>query len=364
MLQRVDIDAIKRAHPIEDVVVHYGIDLRPSGRALVGRCPFHADGGRPNLHVYPASASFYCFRCAVGGDVFTFIQRIEAVDFLTAVERMDGRGTCRTAAAIPPARPASSHPGRTSARMEWGPDERACLAAAVELYQNRLLGDETALTYVTGRGIEQPTVERCRLGYAAGDELASYLRWRRLPLQAAMRVGLLRHGGRETMAGRVVVPEIRGGQPIWMVGRAIDPSIDGPKYLGLPGRKPLLGWESARGSRTVYVVEGPFDWLTLRSWELPALGLVGTHVRPAALHVLTHFERIYLALDSDDAGCAAAGAINAALGNRAVSIQLSGVKDVADLAVLPDGRGRAAFVQAIQDAESGSRTTAPVALAA
>ena len=160
MLQRVDIDAIKRAHPIEDVVTRYGIDLRPSGRALVGRCPFHADGGRPNLHVYPASSSFYCFRCAVGGDVFSFIQRIEAVDFLTAVERVDGRGPRRVVAPVPPARPVSPHRERTAGRMGWGPDERACLAAAVDLYQNRLLGDCTALTYVTGRGIDQPTAQR------------------------------------------------------------------------------------------------------------------------------------------------------------------------------------------------------------
>ena len=362
MIHRTEIDAIKRTRPIADVITGYGIDLRPSGRALVGRCPFHPDGGRPNLHVYPASASFYCFRCAAGGDVFSFIQRIEGVDFLTAVERVDGRGSCRAALPNLPARPpSSSHRGRTAGRMEWGPDERACLAAAVELYQNRLLGDCTALAYVAERGIDQRTIERCRLGYAAGGELPAYLRWRRLPVQAAMRIGLLGHGGRETMAGRVVVPEIRAGQPIWMVGRTADPSADGPRYLGLPGRKPLLGWESARGSRTVFVVEGPFDWLTLRSWDLPALALVGTHVRPAALHALTHFERIYLTLDNDDAGQAAAGAINAALGNRAMSIQLPGVKDVADLAVLPDGR--AVFARAVQEAESGS-PAAPLALAA
>lgn len=362
MFHRAEIDAIKRTRPIADVITGYGINLRPSGRALVGRCPFHPDGGRPNLHVYPASASFYCFRCAAGGDVFSFIQRIEGVDFLTAIERVDDRRPRRAAAPIPPAgRPRSSPRGRTAVRTEWGPDERACLAAAVELYQNRLLGDCTALTYVAGRGIDQPTIEECRLGYAAGGGLPAYLRWRRLPVQAAMRIGLLGHGGRETMAGRVVVPEIRAGQPIWMVGRTVDSSADGPRYLGLPGRKPLLGWESARGSRTVFVVEGPFDWLTLRSWDLPALALVGTHVRPAALHALAHFERIYLTLDNDEAGRAAAGAINASLGNRALSIQLPGVKDVADLAVLP--AGRAAFARAVQEAESGS-PAAPVGLAA
>jgi DNA primase len=63
MLQRIDTGALKRAHPIADVVAGYGIELRPQGRALVGRCPFHPDAGRPNLHLYPDSASWYCYRC-------------------------------------------------------------------------------------------------------------------------------------------------------------------------------------------------------------------------------------------------------------------------------------------------------------
>ena len=49
---RYDVEAIKRDHPMADVVVSYGIELQSSGRALVGRCPFHEDGGRPNLYVY------------------------------------------------------------------------------------------------------------------------------------------------------------------------------------------------------------------------------------------------------------------------------------------------------------------------
>jgi DNA primase len=361
MLHRTEIDAIKQTHPIADVIARYGIDLRPSGRALVGRCPFHADGGRPNLHVYPVSASFYCFRCAVGGDIFSFIQRIEGVDFLTAVGRVDGPSSARIASTPSVRLPRRASRKHRSSRPSWGADERACLAAAVELYQNRLLGDRTALGYVQGRGVDLATIERCRLGYADGNELVSYLRWRRLPAQAALRVGLLGRHGQEAMAGRVVFPEIRAGQPIWMVGRSVEATVDGPKYLGLPGRKPLLGWESARGSRTVFVVEGPFDWLTLRSWELPALALVGTHVRPAVLTSLARFARIYLVLDNDDAGRAATAAIHTALGNRAVPVSLSDAKDVSDLAVRADGY--AAFVRAVHEAESPAAPT-PVALAA
>jgi len=55
---RVDAEELKRVHPIADVVAGYGIDLRRSGRTFVGRCPFHTDRGRPNLYVYPQTASF------------------------------------------------------------------------------------------------------------------------------------------------------------------------------------------------------------------------------------------------------------------------------------------------------------------
>src|SRR5439155_21912154 len=133
---------------------------------------------------------------------------------------------------------------------------RACRAAAVGLYASRLRADPGALAYLAGRGLDAETVERHRVGYAAGGALAAYLCWRGLPLAAAGRVGLLRRDGREHLAGRVVVPEIRGGQPVWLIGRAIAPAALGPAYLGLPGRKPLLGWEAVQGCEEVWLVEG------------------------------------------------------------------------------------------------------------
>ena len=90
MLTRIDTGQLKRAHPVEEVVCRYGIELRPVGRALVGRCPFHADGGRPNLHVYPGNASWYCYRCTSGGDVISFVMRLEGLGFRDAVARRVG----------------------------------------------------------------------------------------------------------------------------------------------------------------------------------------------------------------------------------------------------------------------------------
>lgn len=338
-----NVEVLKCSHPIETVISAYGVPLRPAGQALVGRCPFHADRGRPNLYVYPATQSFYCYRCGIGGDVIRFVQQIEGVDFAAAVQQLTD-----LASSAPPGR---RHPATSSKRRSLDEAERTVLAAAVEVYHDELLADPTALAYLHDRGLSLDTVQRYRLGYARGDDLLHHLRQHRLMLFAARRLGLLR-GGREFLGGRIVIPESRDGQSIWLIGRALHCASDAPKYLGLPGRKPLLGWDEARHEHEVYVVEGPFDWLTLRQWGLSAVALLGTHASPEALRALARFERAYLVLDNDAAGRAATEKLLAALGCRAVAVALHDVKDVADWARLPDGRAR--FLDMV--AASGSVT--------
>jgi len=346
-LRRIDTAELKRSRPIVDVVASYGIDLRPRGRTAVGPCPFHTDGGRPNLYVYPATDSFFCFRCGVGGDTITFVERIEGIAFREAIERLAGTDLSEVARRLPslPLR------RRRPRSAPWGPDEWACLAAAVELYHNRLLTDMRALAYVERRGLERETLKRCRVGYAAGDELASYLRWRRVPIQSARRTGLLRSSGDELMAGRIVIPEIRAGRPIWLIGREIDNGA-GPKYLGQPGPRRLLGWDAASRERSVCVVEGAFDWLTLQQWRVPSVALLGTHVQPATIQALRRFQQVHLVLDADLAGFEATEHLLQALGPVAIQVSLDGVKDVADLATHPDGAAR--FSRAIRRATQAS----------
>ena len=351
----IDAEAVRRQHPLADVVAGYGIALRRSGSALVGRCPFHADGGRPSLTVY-ASGRWVCYRCGEKGDVIGFVQRIEQLGFRDAVARLGGDG------AEPPTprpRPRRVRPVRAQRPTQLGPEELEVLAAAVELYANRLLSEERALAYLAGRGFERLLLERYRVGYVAGGELVAYLRWRGLPLASAARAGLLDRDGREVLRGRIVVPEHRQGWPVWLIGRRLDEAAPGahqdPKYLGLAGRKPLLGWDeaTAAGPAQVTVVEGPLDWLALRAWGVPALGLCGSWVRSAALEGLRRFRRVYLALDADDGGDRGSHALLAALGTRAVRVRLpAGCKDVAELATQPDGAD--AFATALRAAEAAA----------
>ncbi len=364
--ERVDLEALKHAQPIQEVVARYGIELRRQGRAAVGRCPFHSDGGRPNLYIWADTRSWWCFRCNVGGDVIRFVELAESLSFREAVERLSGASLGKLAARITPL-------AATSVAVPPGfenrdPDELAALQAATSMYHHRLLTDQEALAYVAQRGLDRVAVQNYRIGYAAGDELMPYLRWRRLPLGPALRVGLLNHAGREFLAGRIVVPELRDGHPVWLVGRILeqvqvtqaDENADEspPKYLALRGSKPLLGWEQARGSATVIAVEGVFDLLTLRKWGFPAVALVGTHTRPDILDQLRTFRRVYLVLDQDKAGLEATVKLVDALGPNTVPVALpEGVKDVADLAPRPDGQDLLAA--ALLEAVGASRPEAP-----
>jgi DNA primase len=345
---RVDLEALKEAHPIQDVVARYGVELRRQGRCWVGRCPFHHDRGRPNFFVWPDTRSWWCFRCDLGGVVLRFVELAESVGFLEAVERLTGgaRAGARTARRAPP--PAPVPRAAPVAVDDRGPEELAVLRTATSLYHHRLLADSAALMYLQRRGVDRATAEAWRVGYAAGDELVPALRWHGLPLGPALGVGLLDHAGREVLAGRIVVPELRGGQPVWLAGLLLrdtevptpeEAAEPPPKYLVLRGAKPLLGAGAIQGSEAVIVVEGVFDMLTLHRWGYPAVALLGTHARPEVVEQLRTFRRIYMVLDRDDAGVEATLRLADLLGAAAVPVALpDGTKDVAELAPLPDGQ--------------------------
>src|SRR5215470_1687440 len=145
---RIDTDLLRQQHPIVDVIAQYGIELRRSGSAFTGRCPFHEDRGRPNLAAYPRSGRYVCFRCGAHGDAIEFVRQLESVGFREAVARLDSHAVGAADAARQVVR--LRKPKRSARQHD--PSAPAVLAAALELYQNRLLNDARALAYLTGRG--------------------------------------------------------------------------------------------------------------------------------------------------------------------------------------------------------------------
>jgi len=343
----IDVAAVRTNHPIATIVEQSGVPLRPAGRRLVGRCPFHPDR-EPSFSVYPETQSYFCFGCSAGGDVIDFVARRDHLDFRDAVahlgvieapgERHHGAATERWSPMTERRRYGADSPARNVHTQR----DRATLAVidtAAEFYHERLRCSRPACAYLSQRGITVTTAFRERLGYGAAG-LARHLRGLRLEPSIAEAVGLLR-GERDSLADRIVVPDLEDGRATWLTGRAVGDI--GPRYLNLRLPTPLLGAADIGGAEAI-VTEGPFDWLTARQWGLPALALLGTHVSDGIICALRRFRRVYLVLDADTAGQRATRQLQDALGEAAVPVALPpGTNDLGELASRPGGR---AFVLA------------------
>ena len=83
------LEQLRANTDIESVISPY-VNLRRRGKNLVGLCPFHNEK-TPSFTVYPENGSFYCFGCGVGGDVITFVRRMENLDYMEAVKQLADR---------------------------------------------------------------------------------------------------------------------------------------------------------------------------------------------------------------------------------------------------------------------------------
>ena len=171
-----------------------------------------------------------------------------------------------------------------SARERLSLDDRMVPTAARGVYHETLLHHPGARAYLAARGIPEQVVRRCRLGYAGGAGLRPYLERHRLGVRRATELGLVWPRGGETLAGRIVVPELRGGQCVWTLGRALDEGQE-PKYVGLSLPKPILGHDRVQGRRWVMVVEGAFDYLTGVGWGLPVSSSTTSRILSRFAHV-------------------------------------------------------------------------------
>lgn len=335
-----DVQAIRQTNPIAEVISSSGVELRRLGRRLKGLCPFHADA-EPSLVVYPREANYFCFGCGAGGDVIDFVERANGVSFREAASLLSG---ARLSAQRVQVRERAETGFRSTGPTEA---ESRVIAAAADFYHGALWCSPAALAYLALRGIERRTVRDCRIGFGAPG-LAQHLRRRGLSLASAERVGLL-HGRRETMLGRIIVPDLGDVQATWMAGRTLGEAT--PRYLNLRLPTPLLGLDSIDRDELI-VAEGVFDWLTLVEWRMPAVALLGTRISRRVTDVLTRFRRVYIALDSDEAGRRASAELASALGQRAVIIRLPlGAHDLNDLGRLAGGRQ--AFERCLEFATDG-----------
>jgi DNA primase len=338
-----DIQAVKAAYPLADVVERAGVRLRRVGPGtLQGLCPFHADR-TPSFTIYVARQRFWCFGCGAGGDVLDFVQRHEGL-------RSVGEARAwLVGSPLPPPRRAGAgqvetvQPDRRWDRLKL--EEQLVMNAAGTLYRDALWRSPEARAYLRQRGIPEWVSRRYGLGYSDGRSLEAHFR-RHGGLRMAEHLGLLRRPEagedgrplREFFARRIVVPELRGGQPIWFIGRHPSEREARVKYLALPGEKPILGLERAAGRREVFLVEGVFDWLTALSWGLPAFSTCGTGFPSNRLGWLARARVIFGVLDADRGGREGAERFGEILRKRWRPLALPDGLDLNDLGRRHDGR--------------------------
>lgn len=186
-----DIAAIRDRVRIEDVVGDY-VQLRRAGAdSLKGLCPFH-DEKSPSFHVRPNHGHFHCFGCGEGGDVYAFVQKIEHVSFVEAVEMLaDKIGHTLTYSG-----------GGTSVQRDRGSRSRlvAANAAATEFYSAALESEEAAPArkYLTERNFDAAAARQFGCGFApAGwDSLTKHLIRKGFEFKELEAAGLSREGRR------------------------------------------------------------------------------------------------------------------------------------------------------------------------
>ncbi len=302
-----DLAALKCAHPIEEIVGQT-VQLKRVGKGYIGLCPFHAER-TPSFYVYPdplTGGSWYCFsaRCQRGGDVFTFVQMRDGLTFRQAVAYVQGLAPAAAR------RPTGGHGHGQAPRQRTPADEqRRALQVAVDLYARRLWQTRSypGRRYLEQRGITEHTARAYRLGYCSGEdhiEFAAELRRLHIPLQAAKDIGLIDGvTGCERFAGRMTIPELRGGQVRWLTGRHLQDVPD--KYLNIYGPRHILGADTVYGAAEIIADEGPFNWLTLCQWHLPAFAFTGGSLPEEGMQWLQAARRIYLPFNRDQAGWSA-----------------------------------------------------------
>jgi DNA primase len=308
-----DIERVRTALALSDVVQQY-VALRRVGRNWVGLCPFHAERSG-SFNVRDETGRYKCFGCQAAGDVFTFVQEIEHVDFVASVERLAAKAGIEL-------RYTSGGEGRDRQRRRQLVE---VMANAVDWYHQRLLDDPAARPardYLRQRGLSGNVARAFRLGWAPDE-------WDALSRGLGATADALRDTGlafinkaqrlQDSFRGRVMFPIFTdNGEPVAFGGRVLPGSPDPAKYKNssetaiYAKSKTLYGLNWAKAdvvaADQVIVCEGYTDVIGFHRAGVPrAVATCGTALTEEHVRMLKRYaSKVVLAFDADAAGQGAA----------------------------------------------------------
>ena len=336
------ISEIKNTANIVEVVSEVVI-LKKTGKNYIGLCPFHSEK-TPSFTVSQEKQIFYCFGCAAGGNVFSFLMKHDGISFPDAAKILATRYGIDI-----PVRTMSPDQKR---RMSQRENLLAVNRQAMGFFRKQLLdavSGKRAMGYLKKRGINKEIFDNFNIGYAlqGWDNLLSFFKKKNISLALVEKAGLIvprkeKSGYYDRFRDRLIFPIFDlNMQAIGFGGRVMDDSM--PKYLNSPETpvynksRSLYGLNLAkmkcRENGRVYIVEGYFDLLALHQHGFQnSVATLGTSLTPEHVQILKGFVgkdgKIILVFDSDDAG------IKAVL--RSIGIFMRMEVD-ARIIVLPEG---------------------------
>ena len=337
------LDRLKDQNHIEDVMRSY-VTLKHAGHNLKCLCPFHSEK-TPSCTVYTDNGSFYCFGCGAGGDVITFIMKIENLDYIEAVRFLAQR------AGLP--MPEDGYDDRA------GREKRRLLeinkAAARFFYQNLRAPDgKEGLRYlIEKRRLSPDTIKKFGLGVAPNHwtSLKNHMLANGFTEKELIAASLLSEKNGRTFdffVNRVIFPifDLRGNV-IAFSGRTLEANPQGGKYLNsretplYKKSRTLFALNFAKNesvkSKRLILCEGNVDVITLhQAGFTEAVATCGTAITDEHARLMSQYcDSVYICYDADEAGLKATKAAisilsSAGLNAKVVRVSGDGVKDVDD----------------------------------
>lgn len=340
MIAQVEVERIKQETDLVALIQARGISLLRKGKSWQGRCPFHDDSKTPSLSISPDKRLWRCFGCNAGGDAIRFLELYDKLSFPEAIKSL-GANPIRRAVE------GNISPSTAAFSMMTTQAATKLLEQVLDFYQRSFADDPRGAAYLTEqRGIRQAGLfEAFRVGLSTG-KLRETLPKEGEIVDGLKHLGVLTERGTELFYGSIVFPlYAASGEIVSLYGRRI---LTGEtRHLYLPGpRKGLFNRHAAKAGKEVILVEGILDALALidcgYSSALPLDGTEGLRDEHLELFRAEGVKEIYVALDGDSGGRAAAEKVAARLRTeqiRAVVVALPEGSDPND--IVKTGRGRA-----------------------
>jgi len=359
-----EVDQIKERLDIVEVISSY-LTLKKAGTNLKGACPFHNEK-TPSFMVSPERQTFRCFGCNEGGDVFTFIEKMEGIDFYNALKLLADRAGVKL-----------ENRSVTRGEQEFKSDLKTKVYEindwTKKLYHKILLDHpkaEHARQYLEGRGITAKTIADFELGYApeSWELLIKFLEKKQYTKDEIVKAGVAIRNDRgdiyDRFRGRIIFPIASiMGQTVAFTSRILKDDGKSAKYINsaespiyIKG-KTIYGLDRAKmaikEADNAIFVEGNMDVIACHQAGFKnVVATSGTAITEEQLKILSRYTSlISFSFDSDEAGVTAMKkAIRMALKNDIASkiVALQGPFKDADEAIKSDPKN---WTRAVKEAK-------------